>query len=299
MHRTQLATVAERADLQPDLPYLRPGSGDPDRCVVPGARWLNRTDSDGSESDDAPTLRSAVAGFCRCDDGGPERVPAQRADACEQSVACLHPKALPWNRSQLLPVPGPVAGTRITEAYARLVARDAYFWAWPMVNVYNRRLAFKDLPEPGLMGGIVPVAPLNRLACSATTSSRQERMVACPNQDVVYGAGSIGARSSSPVVIQVPDFGERFWVYQVVDLRTDSFADLGKMYGTKPGFYLLVGPDWKGDAPKGIARCSAPRPTPASSSRASSRTTRRTTSRRSSRSSTSIDMYPLPNSTAR
>ena len=61
-------------------------------------------------------------------------------------------------------VPSPVASTKISEAYARLVARDAFFWAWPMVNVYNRRLAFKDLPEPGLMGGIVPIAPLNRLS---------------------------------------------------------------------------------------------------------------------------------------
>jgi hypothetical protein len=25
--------------------------------------------------------------------------------------------------------------TKIAEAYARLVARNAYFWAWPMVNV--------------------------------------------------------------------------------------------------------------------------------------------------------------------
>jgi hypothetical protein len=55
-------------------------------------------------------------------------------------------------------------------------------------------------------------------------------------------------------VIQVPDFGERFWVYQIVDLRTDSFADLGKMYGTTPGFYLLVGPAWKGEVPKGITK---------------------------------------------
>lgn len=28
-----------------------------------------------------------------------------------------------------------------------MVAREAYFWAWPMVNVYNRRLAFKDRPR--------------------------------------------------------------------------------------------------------------------------------------------------------
>lgn len=71
------------------------------------------------------------------------------------------------------------------------------------------------------------------------------RLVACPNQDVVYGAGSI-ALDLEPVVLQVPDFGGRFWVYQVVDLRSDSFAELGKMYDTKPGFYLLVGPDWQG-----------------------------------------------------
>ncbi|MNK04297.1 hypothetical protein D3C87_221580 [compost metagenome] len=149
-------------------------------------------------------------------------------------------------------VSGPVAGTRITETYARMVARDAYFWAWPMMNVYNRRLKFKDLPEPGLMGGIVPIAPLNRLSMLSDYIEPQERVVACPNQDVIYGAGSIGL-DIEPVVIQVPDFGERFWVYQVVDVRTDSFAELGKMYGTKPGFYLLVGPDWKGETPQGIA----------------------------------------------
>ena len=43
----------------------------------------------------------------------------------------------------------------------------------------------------------------------------EERSVACPNQDVVYGGASRFA--ISPVVIQVPDFGDRFWVYQVVD----------------------------------------------------------------------------------
>src|SRR4051812_23528022 len=57
-----------------------------------------------------------------------------------------------------------------------------------------------------------------------------------------------------PVVVQVPDFKGRFWVYQVVDLRTDSFADLGVMYGSTPGFYLLVGPAWQGDTPKGITK---------------------------------------------
>jgi hypothetical protein len=70
---------------------------------------------------------------------------------------------------------------------------------------------------------------------------------------VVYGAGSL-ALDITPVVIQVPDFGDRFWVYQVVDLRTDGVVQLGKMYGTTPGFYLLVGPNWQGKVPKDITR---------------------------------------------
>ena len=120
-------------------------------------------------------------------------------------------------------VPGPISGTRITEPYARLVARDAYFWAWPMVNIYNRRLAFEQAPEPGLIGGILPFAPVNHLSMLHDYVEPQERQVACPNQDVVYG-GSVLALDKEPAVVQVPDFGKRFWVYQIVNLRTDSFA---------------------------------------------------------------------------
>jgi hypothetical protein len=101
--------------------------------------------------------------------------------------------------------------------------------------------------------GPVPAAPLNQVVMLTDYVAADERLVACPNQDVVYGGGPIGLDQSA-VVVQVPDFGERFWVYQVVDLRTDSFVQLGKMYGTTPGFYLLVGPNWQGEVPKGIIK---------------------------------------------
>jgi hypothetical protein len=147
-------------------------------------------------------------------------------------------------------VPGPVSGTRMTEAYVRMVGRDAYFWGWPMVNLYNRRLTYAKVPTIGIAGPVV-AAPLNQLGMLTDYIVPEERVVACPNQDVVYGIGAL-ALDQSPVVVQVPDFGSRFWVYQIVDLRTDSFAELGKMYGTKPGFYLLVGPGWAGAVPGGI-----------------------------------------------
>jgi hypothetical protein len=150
-------------------------------------------------------------------------------------------------------IPGPDTSVMITEAYAKLVARDAYFWAWPMVNIYNRRLAFTQAPKPGLIGGILPFAPLNRIAMLHDYVESTERQVACPNQDVVYGGG-VMALDISPAVVQVPDFGDRFWVFQIVDMRTDGFAELGAMYKTAPGFYLLVGPEWNGTVPEGITK---------------------------------------------
>jgi len=148
--------------------------------------------------------------------------------------------------------PAPEVRVKITEEYARHVGRDAYFWAWPMVNMYNRRLHFMQVKEIMRQGPLME-APANRLAMLTDYVDPEERAVACPNQDVVYGIGAL-ALDVSPVVIQVPDFGNRFWVYQVVDLRTDSFVQLGKMYNTTPGFYLLVGPNWHGEVPRGITR---------------------------------------------
>ena len=56
-------------------------------------------------------------------------------------------------------VPGPVPGTRFTEAYVRHVGMTAYLWGWPMVNIRNRKTTFDKIAGPGMMGGIVPVAP--------------------------------------------------------------------------------------------------------------------------------------------
>lgn len=58
-------------------------------------------------------------------------------------------------------VPSPMPGTRLTEDYVRRIGGLAYLWGWPMVNMHNRKLILSQLREPGLMGGIVPVAPIN------------------------------------------------------------------------------------------------------------------------------------------
>jgi hypothetical protein len=106
--------------------------------------------------------------------------------------------------------------------------------------------------QPGRLGDVLPIAPTGYLSMLTDYIKPEQSFVTCPNQDTVYGGGFCSL-DSQPVVLQVPDFGDRFYTYQLVDHRTDSFAAIGKQYDTKRGSYLLVGPNWKGEVPKGIA----------------------------------------------
>jgi hypothetical protein len=161
-------------------------------------------------------------------------------------------------QAQQVPIPttaaevsGPAAGTVMTPAYVKTVGRIAYLWGWTLVNNANRHAAFSQAPEPGLLGGVLPIAH-NSLAMLTNYVSPEQRFVTCTNQDVVYGFGFLDNLDEKPIVFQVPDFGDRFWVYALYDARTDELSEVGKQYGTKPGFYMVVGPNWKGETPNGI-----------------------------------------------
>jgi hypothetical protein len=164
-------------------------------------------------------------------------------------------------QAQLAPSPdwtmvmptGPMPGTKMTEAYVKQIGALAYVWAYPMVNLQARLETFRPIKEAAMYGGVLPVGPVNEITMLTDYIEPAQRAVAAPNQDVIYGQAVLDL-SKEPVVVQVPHFGQRFFVYQVVDQRTDAFAEIGSMYGTRIGYYLIAGPDWKGTLPKGIAQ---------------------------------------------
>jgi hypothetical protein len=148
-------------------------------------------------------------------------------------------------------VNGTPPGTVMPPGYVQAVARLANLFGWPLVNNVNRSLGVANLPEPGRVGGVIPGSPAGYVSMLTDYISSEEKYVTCPNQDTVYGAGFQHV-DTKPVIVQVPDFGDRFYTYQIADGRTDSFGAIGKQYGTKPGFYLVVGPNWKGEVPAGV-----------------------------------------------
>jgi hypothetical protein len=146
---------------------------------------------------------------------------------------------------------GPVSGTAMTNDYVHMVGRTAYFWGYPLIATSSRRDAFAKAPERIYLGGVLPMAPVGDLTMLHDYISPEQSFIVCPNQDVVYGGG-FAALDKEPMVFQVPDFGKRFWVYPIYDNRTDEIGRIGQQYGTKPGFYMIVGPHWKGKVPAGI-----------------------------------------------
>ena len=73
----------------------------------------------------------------------------------------------------------------MTKDYVRMVARVAYVWGWPMVNQINRRASFAQVPEPGRLGGVLPVAPVGYVSMLTDYIAPDQHFVTCPNQDTV------------------------------------------------------------------------------------------------------------------
>jgi hypothetical protein len=54
------------------------------------------------------------------------------------------------------------------------------------------------------------------------------------------------------VIVQVPDFGDRFWTYQVADGAHGLVLLPGQAIPYEAGVLSLVGPNWKGEVPPGV-----------------------------------------------
>jgi hypothetical protein len=86
-------------------------------------------------------------------------------------------------------IAGTPAGTVMTPEYLAAIGRFAYIWGWPLVNNLNRSLGMTSVPAPGRLGGIAPVSSAGHVSMLTDYIDAGERLVTCPNQDTVYGAG--------------------------------------------------------------------------------------------------------------
>ena len=136
----------------------------------------------------------------------------------------------------------------LTPKEATQIAKEAYIYGFPLVLNYKTMYDYAvDTKSPEYKGDF------NELGCVARVYTPEDRAVITPNSDTPYCMTWVDLRAE-PVVFTIPEIEEeRFYEVQLIDLYTHNFAYISTVAtGNVPGTYLLTGPDWKGDVPKGI-----------------------------------------------
>jgi len=132
----------------------------------------------------------------------------------------------------------------------REIARDAYVFGVPMVSVYGTLYAFSvDTSNPQYKG------PFNSILNIARVFTPEDTAFVTPNSDTPYSFIGLDLRTE-PMVISLPAIEkDRYFVFQMMDMFTFNFDYLGsRTTGNQGGNYLLAGPGWTGETPKGITK---------------------------------------------
>ncbi len=144
----------------------------------------------------------------------------------------------------------------ITPAEARVIAQEAYVYFYPLVIMDVSRKHFTNIEE----GKMFARGPMNTFAHARTFPPATFRGATHANFDTLYSVGWLDL-TKEPVVISVPDTQGRYYLLQLLDMWTDSFAGVGKRTtGTGTGNFVVIEPGWQGELPQGLQRINAPTP---------------------------------------
>ena len=135
---------------------------------------------------------------------------------------------------------GGSAPVPLTNAEVRAIAKDAYVYSFPMLEIY--RTGSKRF---GVDTGFTHFRTLYTSA---------NRKVIKPNNDTLYSTMYLDLRAE-PYILEVPAIADRYYSFELIDQYTLVPAMIGtRATGTGAGKYLIAGPDWTEAAVPGITK---------------------------------------------
>ena len=157
---------------------------------------------------------------------------------------------------------GPRAPSTQCQTYetCRDLGAFAYVFGYPLVIMGVSADVATNVPNATAQQGR---APVNQFSNNPLPDASYIDIV-LPSVSTPY-SNAILDLTKEPVVMTLPDLGDRFFLMQVLDAWTNSggledacmtgepgFCAVGSRYGTTAGNYAFVGPGWKGTLPPGI-----------------------------------------------
>jgi hypothetical protein len=150
----------------------------------------------------------------------------------------------------LVSAPNSLHAQDLTASEARAIAKEAYIYGFPVVDDYRIQYAyFVDSKNPEYKGPWNQIVNIPRVYTPADTA------VQTPNSDTPYSWLGMDLRAG-PIVLTVPPIEkDRYFSIQLIDAYTFNFDYIGsRTTGNDGGSFLVAGPGWKGETPKGVKK---------------------------------------------
>ena len=130
------------------------------------------------------------------------------------------------------------------------LAKKAYIFSFPWMFLSHIRYAWVVANEPKKESS--PYMAYNRFWHARNIITAEYRDGGSPNNDTLYSVSVFDLRKE-PIILSVPDLGDRYFTFELAGLNSDNFGYVGKRTtGSKAGNYAIIGPDWKGELPEDV-----------------------------------------------
>ncbi|MFC9491516.1 DUF1254 domain-containing protein, partial [Streptomyces hydrogenans] len=135
------------------------------------------------------------------------------------------------------------------------LATEAWIYGYPLVTAAVTKSVMTAVPA---RDDARRKAPLNQFCYMRTTPEASFTEVVSPNADTLYSSAWLDL-SDEPLVLTLPDFGDRFWMVPILDAWSDVCAVVGRRgNGSSAGPFLIAGPSWSGAVPDGLTLLESP-----------------------------------------
>jgi len=138
----------------------------------------------------------------------------------------------------------------ITPAETKAIAEEGFIYGLPIVMNYGVMYEYAVDKNSSQFK-----APFNQLNSMHRVATPEDTAIVTPNSDTPYSLGFVDLRAE-PIVISVPAIEKsRYYSVQLCDGNTFNYGYIGtRATGSEAGHYMVVGPNWKGEAPPGIKK---------------------------------------------
>jgi hypothetical protein len=164
------------------------------------------------------------------------------------AIAISLSAAMPLQAAQSLASAAEVqADVLWSEEFAYLTGMQAYIYGFPAIMYANLRYQWVESGQGPVQMGV------NQYWHSRTPSDPKLQYGGSPNRETPYSSTFLDV-SQEPVVLSVPENPEsRYYTLQLLDFYSDTVGYIGqRATNNVAGDYLVTGPGWEGEIPKGI-----------------------------------------------